>query len=204
MQLTETSANTPAKWEVVIASLAARQQASRDHVERLRTEKQTLALTAALDGGGDDRKRLAAINAELAKAALEGDDWQSAITSAENAKAKAEHVEAEAAERDRLAKIGVSMKRYRAEVLKIDRALAALVEHFTAATQCLDAAEALMTPTESQYARQLRTVFGPTLAAAHFGLGKYIELGSTARHIQDRQPFEEYARPRISGWVEGE
>ena len=153
-------------------------------------------------GGVEARKRLEKVNTELAKLALESNDWDAAIRQAETAQVKAAATEAEAAEHDRRAKIGVAMERYSGEVLKIDRALAALVEHFIAATANLDAAEALMTATESQYIRQLRTVFGPTLAAAHFGLGRYIELGATARHIQDRQPLEEYARPRVSGWVD--
>jgi chromosome segregation ATPase len=197
-----TIATKPAQeWEGVIADLAAKQQASQEHNERLRTQKQELALEAAM-GSTDAKKRLKEINAELAKLALEGDDFDAAIRQAESAWTNAEHAEAEAAEHDRRAKIGESMKCYRDSVSRIDAGLAALVEHFKAATANLDAAEALMTATESQYIRQLRTVFGPTLAASHFGLGRFLELGPTARHIQDRQPLEAYARPRISGWVD--
>ena len=201
MQLTETSANTPAKWEGVLANLTTKQQAAREHLERLQTEKKRLALEAAM-GGVDARKRLEKINAELSKLSLESTDWDAAIAQAQSARVKAAATEAEAAERDRRAKISESLKRYYAEVLKIDAGLAALVEHFKAATHCLDDAESLMTSTESQYARQLRTVFGPTLAAAHYNLGRYIELGPTARHIQDRAPLEAYVRPRVSGWVD--
>jgi chromosome segregation ATPase len=193
--------HTTQDWNNVLADLAAKRQRARDHTDRLRTQKQELALESAM-GGGDAKKRLKEINAELAKLTLEGDDFDAALRQAEGAKVKAQRAEAEAAERDRRAKIGESMRAYRDQVLKIDGALAALVEHFTAATANLDAAEALMTATESQYIRQLRTVFGPTLAASRFGLGRFIELGPTARHIQDRQPLEEYARPRISGWVD--
>jgi hypothetical protein len=135
-QLAETSENTAPKWEGVIADLSAKQQASRDHAEQLRLEKQKLALEAAM-GGTDARKRLAAINAELAKAALEGDDWDAAITQAETAKGQAEHAEAEAADLARYETIGVSLMQYLAEVREIDAGLAALAAHFQAAKQAL-------------------------------------------------------------------
>ena len=69
MQLTVITQNTTAKWEGVLADLAVKQQASRDHTERLRIQKQELALEAAL-GGSDARRRLEKINAELARLAL--------------------------------------------------------------------------------------------------------------------------------------
>jgi site-specific recombinase XerD len=59
-------ANTVDGWSGVLADLAAKRQAARDRTERLRTQKQALALEAAM-GGGDARKRLKDINAELAR-----------------------------------------------------------------------------------------------------------------------------------------
>lgn len=192
--------NTTEGWSGVIADLTTRQKTAKDHVERLQTERQRLALEAAM-GGTDAKKRLAAINQELEKAARDGDDFDSAIKQASSAKQQAAVTEAEAAEHDRRVKISVSMRRYRDQVVKIDAGLAALVEHFGAATQCLDEAEALMTSREAEPLRQLRSAFAPTLAAAHAGLGRYIELGHAAQHIQHRKTFTAYAAIFIDGWV---
>src|ERR1017187_3112951 len=199
-QLTETVENTPAKWEAVIADLAAKRQAARDHTERLRTQKQELALEAAM-GGTDARKRLAAINAELAKLTLEADDWDSAITQAEHAKLQAERAESEAADRDRHQQIGAHLEAYLAEVREIDSGIAALVERFQSAKQALDAAEALMVGTEAAPIQQLRTTFGPTLAAAHAGLGRHGELGSASQHIRHRQPLSQFVLPFTDRWM---
>jgi hypothetical protein len=200
MQLAETAENTPARWEGILADLAVKRQAARDHAEQLRAQKQELALEAAL-GGGDARKRLEKINGELAKLALEGDDWSAAITQAEQAKRQAECAEAEAAECDRREQIGAALKHYLAEVREIDVGFAMLAAHFAAAKQSLDMAEGLMTGTEGQPLQQLRSKWGATLAAAFAGLGKYIELGPASMHTQHRQPLAQFAASFTDRWT---
>src|ERR1019366_10069583 len=106
MQLTETADNTPTRGEGVIADLAAKRQSAREHAERLRAEKQNMALEAAM-GGGDARKRLKEINAELARLTLEADDWDSAIAQAEAEKGRAEQSVATERERQRQKKLSV-------------------------------------------------------------------------------------------------
>jgi DNA repair exonuclease SbcCD ATPase subunit len=189
MQLTE---NTVDGWSGVLTDLAAKRQAARDRTERLRTQKQELALEAAM-GGTDAKKRLKEINGELAKADLEAADWTSAIAQAEQSKRQAERAEAETADRVRHEQIAAHLEAYLKDVREIDAGLAALVEHFQSAKQSLDAAEALMVGSEGTPIQQLRSAFGPTLAAAHAGLGKFIELGASAGHIQHRQPLERFA-----------
>lgn len=202
MQLAEIVTNPSAKWAEVIADLAAKRQAAREHTERLRAQKQELALEAAM-GGTDAKKRLATINTELAKLSLESGDWDAAIAQAETAKVNAERAEAERAARDRHRQIGGHLEAYRAEVREIDAGLAALVERFQSAKQALDAAEALMIGTESAPIQQLRTTFGPTLAAAHAGLGRFIELGSASQHIRHRQPLSQFAAAFTDRWAKG-
>src|ERR1039458_6420624 len=87
-------------WSGVIADLAAKRQRAAEHTERLRVEKQQLALEAATSGARA-KKRLGQINVELSRLAVEADDWQSALAQAEQSKRHAEHVEAEAADRVR-------------------------------------------------------------------------------------------------------
>jgi hypothetical protein len=64
-QLTDTESDSAARWESVIADLAARQQGAREHVERRREEKRELTLEAAL-GSVDAERRLAKVNANRA------------------------------------------------------------------------------------------------------------------------------------------
>jgi len=95
-----TTENTVTGWAGVIADLSAKRQAAAEHAGRLRARKQELALEAGM-GSDTARKELAKINAELARLALENDDWDSAIRQAESEKQRAERAEKDAAERER-------------------------------------------------------------------------------------------------------
>ena len=196
----QTTTNSAREWANIIGGLSSKQQAAEDHREQLTTEKSRLALAAAM-GDANAKKRLVTINQELAKADLEGDDWASAIAQAELARTMAERTEAEASDRARHAHIGASLTQYLAEVRAIDKNLAALAVHFTAAKECLDAAEAKMVGKEGAPIRQLRSAYGPTIAAAHFGLGAFIELGAASSNIKDRQPLEGFAKNFCDRWL---
>jgi DNA repair exonuclease SbcCD ATPase subunit len=194
------TANTVNGWSGVLADLAAKQQAAREHTERLRTQKQALALEAAM-GSPDARKRLAQINQELAKLALESTDLDAALTQAEQSRLQAEAEQAEQAERARNKQITVHLEQYLKEVREIDKDFAQLASHFLAAKSAQDAAEALMTREERTPLQQLRSKFGPTLAAAHVGLGNHIELGPASMHIPHRQPLAAFAAPFTDRWT---
>jgi chromosome segregation ATPase len=200
MQVAE---NTVEGWGGVIADLAAKRQAAEENVGRLRAQKQELALEAAM-GSGDAKKRLAAVNAELTRAAFEMDDLETALARAEGEKQTAGQVEAADAERQRKARIGESLKQYLAAVLEIDDALQLAATRFTAARQTLDTAESLMTAPECQPLQQLRSQWGPTLAAAHYGLGEFIELGRASAHTPHRQRLEAFTVPFVEPWLRGE
>jgi DNA repair exonuclease SbcCD ATPase subunit len=197
MQLQE---NTVQGWSGVVNDLSTKQQAAKDHLNLLRKQKEELSLEAAL-GSADAKKKLDKINYELGRLALDAGDLDSAIRKAEEAKRQAAQAEAETAERNRHQQIGAHLEKYLAEVREIDKGLERLVEHFTSSRQALDAAESLMTSTESTPIQQLKSFFGPTLSAAHFGVGKYIELGATARHIIHRQPLARFAAGFCDRWL---
>ena len=82
MQLAE---NTVTGWNGVLADLAQKQQAAKDHLNQLRKQKAELSLEAAL-GSADAKKKLDRINSELGRLVLEADDFDSAIHQAEQSR----------------------------------------------------------------------------------------------------------------------
>jgi len=192
---------TVEQWSGVLADLAAKRQQAQEHVARLRAEKQNLALEAAM-GGGDAQKKLAKVNAELARLDLEGDDWDAAIAQAEQAKRKAEQAAADSAERDRRARIGTALTTYMQSVADIDAAMQILSQRFGEAAQSLDRAEALMNGPERAPVQQLQSLWGATLAAANCGLGAFIALGQESSHLVHRQPLAAYIKPFVDPWIE--
>jgi hypothetical protein len=192
--------NIAEEWRGVIADLTAKRQAAVDETTRLRDEKKALALEAAM-GGGDAQKRLKAVNAELATAALKVDDWDQAVLQAESQLSLAEEAAAAARERARQEQISSALADYFAEVRGIDAALESLAEKFAGAKAHLDVAENLMDGRERRPIQQLRTQWGSTQAAAYFGLDTCIELGPAAGHVTYRQPLAKYAMSFIDRWV---
>jgi hypothetical protein len=191
---------TPAGWATVIAELEAKHQSAMQHIEGLRAQKHELALDASM-GSEDARKHLKAINAELNRLSYEVDNLNTALATARDQKKAAEDVVAAEAELARQSNIAAAMRQYYEEAGKIDDAMRLLVEHFVAARQHLDRAESFMNTQERMPLQQLRTFFGSTLAAAHFGLGEWIRLGSEAQHVTHRQPFARFALGIIDRWV---
>ena len=62
-----------------------------------------------------------------------------------------------------------------------------LASRITAARQMRDRAEALMSAQERVPVPQLRSLFGGTLAAAHYGLGDFLQLGQQSTYVTHRQ-----------------
>ncbi len=109
--------NKPTRWERVITDLAAKRLTTRDSLGQLRAQKRDLVLEAAM-GGRDAKKRLESVNAELSKLAFEIDDWDVALSQAEQAKRQAEQFAAETAERARLeemSRLAAAVMRHAAE-----------------------------------------------------------------------------------------
>jgi hypothetical protein len=117
---------------------------------------------------------------------------------------EARAAEAETVERQRQEQIGAGLEQYLAEVQKIDDGLRQLAATFATATGHLDRAEALMNGQERQAINQLRSLFGATCAAAHVGLGAFIQLGPQAAHTVHRQPLARYVGGFVDRWVESE
>jgi len=96
--------NTSTEWVLVIADLTANRQTTLQHPEKLRAEKRSLALDAAM-GNEEARKRISKIKADLSKLVLECDDFEVAIRNAEQEKQKAQdnaNAEAERQRQDQL------------------------------------------------------------------------------------------------------
>lgn len=186
-------------WSGVLADLTAKRQSARDHLEQLRAQKKDLALEAAM-GSTDAKRKLDKTNAELNKLAFELDDSDMAIAQAEAQKQQAEAVEATTAEQQRREQIAVNLGQYFVAVQEIDDGLRLLAARFAVARQHLDRAEVLMIGQERAPFVQLRSLWGATLAAAHFGLGDHIQLGDRAANYAHRQPLASYAAPFVKDW----
>jgi hypothetical protein len=199
----QSAEKTVSSWNSVIADVAVKRQNTNERIEHLRKEKQCLALESAM-GSTDAEARLAKINTELTRLAFEVDEFDMALKQAEAERQRAEQAEAAAAERGRQSTVRNDIEQYFAEVRAIDDALAGIVSHFRAAREILQRAESRMTSEERTPLSQLRSDFGATLAAAHYGLSEFIELGRGAAYTAHRQPFQKYALGFVDRWIDGE
>ena len=197
MQLQERSVED---WSAVIGDLTNKKQAAHEHLEQLRAQKRDLALEASL-GSTDARKALKQINEKLSLLALEGDDWDAALAQAQSQKQQAEQAEAANAERERQEQITVNLEQYVAEVRKIDALMQELATRFGAARRALEFAEEKMDAMERRPVQQLKTTFGPTAAAAYFGLGNFLSLGSESSYPQHRKPLAQFVSGFVDRWV---
>lgn len=195
---TPTTPTTVEAWMIVISELEGKRQAARDRLTALRQRKSEISLQAAL---GDDaaKKELKDINGHLVKATVEGEDWDAAIAKAEAGRRQAEQTAAAEAEQARRQKISDEMGDYMTEVRAIDTSMRKLAEHFTAARSHLDVAAGLMQGGERNPLSQLYSKFGATLAAANFGLDKYLELGPTSADRIHRQPLTAFTAAFTQG-----
>jgi hypothetical protein len=122
-------------------------------------------------GNEDARKRSQKLAAEINHLALEVYEIAMALTQANGEKTKAQATAKAEEERQRQEALTNAVSAYYAEVQKIDQALEKLATRCKSADEKLQSAESLMSPDERTPIQQLYSLFGRTLAAAHFGLG---------------------------------
>src|SRR5690242_16541570 len=99
------------QWDGVIADLATKRPAALDNTKRPRTQKEDLALEAAM-GSPSAKKQLEKVNSELTKAALDVDDLQMATAKAEAERRKAAENASALAEAERRKQIGEALAEY--------------------------------------------------------------------------------------------
>ena len=200
MQLAE---NTVTGWSGVLADLAQKQQAAKDHLNQLRKQKAELSLEAAL-GSADAKKKLDRINSELGRLVLEADDFDSAIHQAEQSRVKAAQAEAETAERVRqeeLSTLATAAARHAAEFT------AALSQAVKAGAACKLTVQNMLTratPEESTAWNQLLGS-GPYMRAAeHAGLRAHLEFESYRGLKEHVAPLEETLAAYLERWIKKE
>jgi hypothetical protein len=187
-------------WSGVITDLTAKRQNHIERLTKLRQQKADISLEAAM-GSPAAKTKLTKINEELHHLMIQAEDFDSAIAHAEAKKHAAENAEADTAEQERQARITESLVRFNDHVQQIDLFMQDLVNHLSAAMQELERAEVDMTADERTPMQMLHGEWGPTLAAAHYGLGTYIQLGDRSMHIQHRKPLEQFVRSFIERWL---
>jgi hypothetical protein len=200
MQQLAAEANTTAKWEGVIADLAAKRQRASEHTERLCVEKQQLALEVAM-GGGDAKKKLDKINSELARLAAESDLWGTAMGQAEAEKRKAEHAEAEAADRARqqeLSTLATAAVRHAAEYTAALRQAAKAGASVKLVIQNM---LSRATPQESRGLNQLLGCGAFMRAAEHAGMRAHLEFESYRGLKEHVVALEADLAGRLERWL---
>jgi chromosome segregation ATPase len=195
-----TETRTSQEWEGVIADFTAKARACDGEVADLVRDRNGLALDAELGIDGAAR-RLQKIASEITAKQQAAQTLRTAIGQAQSRRDEARVAEAAGADQQRHAQIAAHLEQYLSEVRSIDEALSFLTARFQAATQAMNRAETLMTGTERQPIQQLRSLFGPTLAAAHVGLGEHLQLGPLASNVIHRQPLERFAMGFVDRWV---
>lgn len=197
MQLTE---NAPAKWESVIADLTDKQKAARENAELLQTERQNLALEAAM-GGADAKKKLDKANAELARLTAEAEDRETAIRQAQQRLGAAREAEASKAEHAR---------RNELEILAATAIHHA--EEFTASLRQASSAGAQLklivrnmilraTPAEQA---QLNRLLEPGIymrAAQHAGLRSHLEFAGYTGLPEHIVSLEAALKVHLGRWI---
>ena len=194
--------NTAEGWCAVITDLTIKQQAARDHTERLRIEKQRLALEAAM-GGTESKKRLREINAELARLTLEGDDWDAAITQAETAQRQAAQAESAAAERQRqeqLSRLASAAIRHATEYTA---AMCQAVEAGASVKLVIQDMLKSATPQESQSLDRLLRPNPYMRGAEHAGLRNHLEFQNYPGPREHVVPLEEALAASLARWLNG-
>jgi chromosome segregation ATPase len=196
MQLQQTTE----QWAGVLADLTSKARTYDTEIADLVSDRDGLALDAELGVDGASRK-LQKINADLAGKQTAAQSLRTAIAQAQRYLEEARGAEADAAEQERQEQIAASLELYFAEVQKIDVTLKQLAATFATVTEHLNRAESFMNGQERQAINQLRSLFGATCAAAHFGLGESIQLGPQAAHTIHRQPLARYVGGFVDRWL---
>lgn len=145
------------------------------------------------------RRRSVTIAQEITDASQEVDDLDNSITAAQLKLDEAREHVGKLADRQRRERIRNNLQKYVVSVERSDMLMAALTAEFAVGRESLLAARADMG--NASDANQLFGNWGPTLAAAHYGLGKYLELGPRAAHITHRKPLADYVRAFTRRWL---
>jgi hypothetical protein len=176
------------RWAGVINQLSAKRVEAQQTLETLRTEKRELALEASL-GSEPARQRSQLLSAEINRIALEIDEYGQAIQQASANKQTAQNQAAADAENQRQEKLTHLVRQYFNLVTKCDATCIKLVQQFQAAREKLQQCESKMNAQQRVPIQQLYSLWGATNAAAHHGLGKFLELGPSAGHLIHRKPL---------------
>jgi hypothetical protein len=153
-------------------------------------------------GNSEAQKRLSKINSDLNRLSLEVDDLQIALHDADAERQKQEAAAQEEAERLRQEQLREGVRAYYNEVRNVDEAMRLLAERFVSAKQALDKAQALMTDGERTPLGQLQSLWGPTLASAHWGLDAHMELGRSAAHkAAHSKPLADFVYSFLDRWL---
>lgn len=196
MQITE---NTVNGWSGVIADLTAKRQAAREHLEQLRAQKRDRALEAAM-GGGDAKRRLETINAELTKLAFEVDDWDVAVSQAEAEKCKAEAQEAGAAERARQERLSVLATTAIQHSAEFTDALQHAVKAANGVRAAIRNMIALCSPDEQRGPAVLLRAPSFMRAAERVGLRDFLEFAAYAGPQSHVVALEDEAAVHLRRW----
>jgi predicted RNase H-like nuclease (RuvC/YqgF family) len=191
------------EWQQIITDLSAKTRGLETEVTEFIHDRDGLTLDAELgiDGAG---KRIQKLSTEIAGRQTSLQNLKSAITQAQARLAESRKAEAAEAERERQLHIAAVLREYSEEITAIDSLLVQLASRFQSAKLCLDRACDLMTSEEQTPIQQLRSLWGPTLAAAHVGLGDFLELGPKAGNYTHRQPLLAFIGPFVNRWLKRE
>jgi hypothetical protein len=191
-------------WQEVIAELQQKIDTARQELTELEAEQASMSLDSEL-GSKEAQLRVAQLTKEIAKLQSSAGITLAAVVHA-NARLQEDQArEAQEKETQRRQAIQAGMREYMTAVRTIDQNLMNLCHSFTQAKEILQRATGLMTLTERPPFTQLQTLWGATLAAAHFGLGEFISLGPEAQHHRHRQSLEDYTATFTGstyGWLE--
>jgi chromosome segregation ATPase len=189
------------KWSEVSSDLATSKESITERINQLRTERKSHVLWSLM-GNAKSKARLAEIDRELPSLERQLIDLDLAIAAAADHEREQAQNEEVIREKQRQHEIRAALTAFHEVIKRIDLELHELSGSFRTARELLDKAENQMTPQERQAFQQLRSSWGPTLAAAHHGLGDYIELGPRATHRTHRQPLETYVANFVGRWLE--
>jgi hypothetical protein len=199
MTVTE-RARTAAEWSQVISDLAAKQRLANEHAAELRQRKSELALASSL-GEESAKKELVSITRELTRIAAEGDDYALALAQAETEKQKASVVEAEAAERERMAAMGVIAQRVIDHAAKFTAHLRSAVVSGRAVKEAAGEMLALAKPEERARIDKLLQPHAYMRCAEFAGLRDHLEFQGYPGPREHLVELEQELAVHLRAWL---
>jgi len=187
-------------WSGLIAHLTAKRQSAAEHIEQLRTQKRELALEAAM-GSADAKKRLKEINTELARVALDVDDFDMALKQAEAGRGQAEQAAAEAAQREREAEMGKLARQLLKKAAEYTAAAGAMCDAAEGVKTLAHAMIALAKPEEMAGLNRLLEPAPYMRAAEHAGLRDHLEFRPYPGPREHVVALEEELALHLSRWI---